>query len=269
MNDLPVVSVRDLRFGYPGRAEFLGPLDLEFASGGMLGIIGPNGAGKSTLLKLIAGILKPSCGVVTLFGRPMAKIPLRRRAADVAFLPQSPLTPGEVTAGEVVLLGRFPRRRYRFFDSAEDARIAAEAMRTTETTEFADRPLGTLSAGERQRVHVAAALAQEPRLLILDEPTSALDPYHQLQIFALLRKLTREKGVSLIVVTHDINLASQACDRIALLSGGRIAAAGDVGDVVRPETLREVYGVEFARGEFGPGLPWWVLPLPPGVTDMT
>jgi iron complex transport system ATP-binding protein len=235
----------------------------------MLGIIGPNGAGKSTLLKLIAGILKPSGGAVTLFGRPMAKIPLRRRAAEVAFLPQSPPTPGEITAGEVVLLGRFPRRRYRFFDSAEDGRIATEAMRITETSEFSDRPMRTLSAGERQRVHVAAALVQDPRLLILDEPTSALDPYHQLQIFALLRRLIRETGLSLIVVTHDINLASQACDRIALLSRGRIAAAGGVDDVVRPERLREVYGVEFARGEFGPGLPSWVLPLPPNVTGAT
>lgn len=268
MNDRPVVSVRELRFGYPRCASFLGPLALEFATGGMLGIIGPNGVGKSTLLKLIAGILKPSSGGVSLFGRPIRTIPLRRRAADVAFLPQSPGTPDDMTAGEVVLLGRFPRRRYRFFDSPEDGRIAAEAMRMTETNDFIDRPLGALSAGERQRVHIAAALAQEPKLLVLDEPTSALDPYHQIHIFALLRKLIAETGVSLIVVTHDLNLAAQSCDQVALLNRGRVVLTGTVDEVLQPDTLRGVYGVQFARGEFGPGLPPWVLPRPLSATGM-
>ena len=264
-----MLSITGLRFGYPRCPTFLGPIDLELHSANLLAVIGPNGAGKSTLLRLIVGLLTPREGQVLLSGRPVTGTNARRRAAAVAFLPQGPQAPPDLTALEVVLLGRFPRRMYRFFDSGEDHRVAQDTMRTTETIEFADRRLDTLSAGERQRVHLAAALAQQPELLVLDEPTSALDPYHQLSIFGLLRRLCRERSMTVVVVTHDLNLAGQHCDTVVLLTDGRVAATGPAGQVLRPDILQSVYRVGFHAGVLGPEARPWVLPVPPEVVGMS
>lgn len=230
-----------VRFGYPGQSTFLGPIDLELRSGKMLAIVGPNGAGKSTLLRLATGLLSPRAGSISITD----SLSRAERARTIAFLPQHCEVPPELTTREVVLLGRFPHRGYRFFDSPEDHRITDEAMHTTESLPFADRAIGTLSAGERQRVHLAAAIAQQPRLLMLDEPTAALDPYHQIHVFGMLGRMCRDDGLGIVVVTHDLNLAGQYADSILLLRDGRMAAAGDPNQVLCPEILRSVYGVGF------------------------
>jgi len=242
-----------IRFGYPGRELFLGPLDLSVNGGELWGVIGPNGSGKSTLLRLSVGLLPAAQGRVLLHGRPIGEIPPLARARQVAFLPQRPEAPPAITARQLVLLGRHPYRRYLLFESSEDFRVAEAALRQTQMLEFADRPLNTLSGGEAQRAHLAAALAQQPRVLVLDEPTSALDPYHQLQIFSILRALAREQGLALLAATHDLNLAGQFCDRLLLLSNGREARRGAPADVLDPETLARVYGVRFRKVDGGSG----------------
>jgi len=243
--DGPSLSMSGVRFGYPGGPMFLGPIDLAINPGELLAIVGPNGAGKSTLLRLAGGLLHPGGGSILVAGRALDSLPRSERARMIAFLPQHCDAPPELTSRQVVLLGRYPHRGYRFFDSPQDHRIAEEAMGTTEALRFADRAIGTLSAGERQRVHLAAAVAQQPRLLMLDEPTSALDPYHQISVFGLLRRMCREDGRGVAVVTHDLNLAGQYADSILLLREGRATATGTPHQVLRPATLRSVYGVEF------------------------
>ncbi len=246
MSDGDVILQTDrLRFGYPRQDVFLGPVDLRIAAGQTWGIIGPNGAGKSTLLRLVVGLLTPTQGQVSLDGQPVARLSAVARARLAAFLPQKPVSPAGATAREVVLLGRFPYRQHRLFESQDDVRIADEALASTETSEFADRRMETLSGGEAQRVHLAAALAQQPRLLVLDEPTAALDPYHQLHLFSILAAQARQTGLAVLVATHDLNLAGRFCDRLLLLHAGRAAAAGPPREVLEPEVLADVYRVAF------------------------
>ncbi len=240
----PLLAIRRLRFGFARRADFLGPMDLDLHRNQCCGIIGPNGAGKSTLLRLLAGLVRPTAGDVILDGRPLADMPAAQRARRIAYLPQNLPDDLPLTAGEVVLMGRYPHRRFGLFEDAADERIADDCLRTTETFEFKHRPMSTLSGGEAQRVHLAAALAQQPAILLLDEPTAALDLYHQIGIFQTLRRLAVEQSLLIVAVTHDLNLAARFCDRVVLLDGGRLTAAGPTQDVLRPAVLEPVYRVE-------------------------
>jgi iron complex transport system ATP-binding protein len=178
----------------------------------------------------------------------------------MAFVPQRSELPGEMSVRDVVLMGRYPLRRYRVFETAEDFGAADDAMRATSTLALADRRVGGLSVGEQQRVQVAAALAQAPSLMLLDEPTSALDPYHQLSIFELLSRLRREEGLSVVVVTHDLNQAGQFADALLLLHDGKVVASGAAESVLSETTLRSVYGVHFHRVETLDPRRAWVLP---------
>lgn len=256
-----ILRTDGLRFGYPGQGEFLGPIDLHVAAGQLWGVIGPNGSGKSTLLRLCVGLLNPNEGRVLLEGQEVGRLPGLDRARRSAFLPQRPGAPAWATAREMVLLGRFPYRRYRLFESARDFRIAEEALRLTELLELADRRVETLSGGEAQRVHLAAALAQQPRLLVLDEPTSALDPYHQLHIFSILASLAATRELAIMVATHDLNLAGQFCDRLLLLAEGAAVGCGGPEEVLKPEVLEGVYRVRFRTVENLDGGRRWVLPV--------
>ncbi len=245
MSDQALLSLREVRFGYDREEEFLGPVSVELRAGGLLTVVGPNGAGKSTLLRLMNGLLTPAGGTIEVTGRRLESLGGRRRATLMAFMAQHNSAPPDLVVRDVVLLGRYPHRRWGFFDTPEDHRIAAASMATTDTGRFADRTLATISAGEQQRVHLAAALAQQPRLLLLDEPTSALDPYHQLSIFGVLRELCNRGDAGVVVATHDLNLAGQYADQILLLSEGKVAGAGPAEEVLRAERLERVYGVSF------------------------
>ncbi|MFH0982133.1 MAG: ABC transporter ATP-binding protein [Planctomycetota bacterium] len=255
-----ILSAGALRYGFPDRPDFLGPLDVRMGRGGLTGIIGPNGAGKTTLLRLLAGILKPKAGVVRLADVDLTRTSTRDRARRLAYLPQKPPSDLASTALEVVLMGRFPHRTYHLFESQRDVEICREAMRLTGTSELGDRNMATLSGGEAQRVHLAAALAQQPEVLLLDEPTSALDLYHQLVVFGLLVRLTREQGLACVVVTHDLNLVGRHCDRLVLLDNGSIVASGKPEQVLTDDVLAPVYGVRFAVYRFDPNERPWIFP---------
>ncbi len=259
----PILEARDVTYGFPGRPTFLQPVGLEIRCGQCWGIIGPNGAGKSTLLRLLAGLLSPGSGTVRLAGRSLGRIRSGRRAQQIAFLPQHVPTDLPSTAREIVLMGRFPHRGFGLFESAEDFEIADRALAATETASLADRPLATLSGGEAQRVHIAAAIAQQPRVLLLDEPTAGLDLCHELAVFSRLRQLAEEDGLAVVVVTHDINLAARFCSRVLLLDDGRPVAAGPPGEVIRTEVLEPVYGVELVAARVGGSGEGWIVPLGP------
>jgi len=257
-----LLTLRDVRFGFPTRPDFLGPISLAIAGGECWAIVGPNGAGKSTLLRLMAGLSAPHAGEVKIFGKSLRCISTRRRAQQVAFLPQR--TPADVDfcARDVVLLGRYPHRSLGLFESTEDYCVVEQALALTETVAYADRPIATLSGGEAQRVHLAAALAQEPRVLLLDEPTASLDLQHQLAIFRILQDKARRDGLGVVVVTHDVNLAALFCTHVLLLHEGRAVAQGLSAAVLTPSVLQPVYGVKLVTLAV-PDEPdrRWIVPL--------
>ncbi len=211
-------------------------------AGAITGLIGPNGAGKSTLLTALLG-LTPCSGGVHFEGDDLLAMPRRDRARRAAFVEQSATTEERVTVSDVVALGRIPFQSALSADNAaEDDAIIAACLAKTGMSGFAKRRFDTLSGGEQQRVHIARALAQEPRLLLLDEPTSHLDISAQLQILALLRTKAAS-GTTIVIALHDLNLAARCCDHLVVLNKGSVAAAGPPNTVLSPDLLRSVYGV--------------------------
>lgn len=255
-----LLRATDVTFGFPRRTDFLKPVRVEIDRGQCWGIIGPNGSGKSTLLRLLAGLLRPRTGAVHIDGCSLADMPLRRRARRIAFLPQHMPSELTLTGREVVLMGRYPHRRFGLFDRAEDVEIADRALETVEAAPFADRPLATLSGGEAQRIHVAAVLAQQPDVLLLDEPTAALDLCHQLAIFSTLRDWADRRRSAVVVVTHDVNLAARFCSHVLLLNDGRLSAAGTPAEVICPAVLGPVYGVALAEAVTDDPAGPWIVP---------
>jgi iron complex transport system ATP-binding protein len=237
------VRVDDMRFRYTahGGPWVLDGVSLAASPGEVLGLLGPNGSGKSTLLRLISGALVPVEGTVEVCGKPLGALSRREAAQTVAMvLPEGGRAlPFRVEA--LVLLGRAPYLGDLEWEGPEDRRIAREAMARARVDHLSDRYFDELSLGERQRVLLAQGLAQEPRVLLLDEPAAHLDIHHQVEIHALLEKLSREKGMTVIAVSHDLNLAAEYCDRLAVLSHGRVRADGKPDVVIREDLLREVY----------------------------
>jgi iron complex transport system ATP-binding protein len=216
-------------------------IDATVSAGEWVALIGPNGAGKTTLLRAIARLV-PFAGSITLDGR--ATVGLRRAELSrlVAVVPQEPSTPSWMTVGEYVLLGRTPHLGPLAREGGRDRDAAGRALTRLDLLEYHDRRLGTLSGGEKQRVVVARALAQEARIVLLDEPTAALDIGHQQQALDLLDVLRRESGLTLVAAMHDLTLAAQYADRMVLLDGGRVAADGLPPDVLTEEAIFRHYG---------------------------
>jgi iron complex transport system ATP-binding protein len=209
--------------------------------GEFVALIGPNGAGKSTLVRLAAGFLRPQRGRIRLFGRPPQAWRQRELARLMALVPQGAFLPPTYTVWESVLLGRTPYLGFLGWASAQDNRIAREALQQVGGAHLAERLVGELSGGERQRVLLARALAQQPRLLLLDEPTTHLDIHHQVSVLALLSEVCAG-GVAVLAVLHDLNLASTFADRVVLLCDGRLLADGPPAEVLRHELLAPAYG---------------------------
>ncbi len=216
---------------------------LSVSGGEIVGVLGPNGSGKTTLLRAMAGGLQPASGRVTLDGRDIRTMRPKAVARRIAVVAQNGYTPFSFSVKDIVLMGRWPHLGRFAVETQRDMDVVALAMEATNVAHLAMRPITELSYGERQRVMVARALAQEPGVLLLDEPTSHLDPRHQVEIMDLVWGLSRRDGLAVVAVLHDVNLASQYCDRIVMLKGGRTVAAGVPGEVITAETIEDVYGV--------------------------
>lgn len=240
--DGAALSAEDVSYTV-GLAQLLEVVSLEVRPGTLLGLIGPNGAGKSTLLKCISQLLAPSTGQVRLDGEDLDGRSPQEIARHIALLPQSTTLNFAFTCLEVVLMGRNPHLGRFQAEGTRDHAIAQQSMADTDSAEFVTRLITEVSAGERQRVLLARALTQQPRLLLLDEPTAGLDVQHQLQVFTLMRDLVRQ-GLTAIAVVHDLNLAARYCDRLVLLDRGAVHARGSVRDVLTPANLADVFNVE-------------------------
>lgn len=205
-------------------------------------IIGPNGAGKTSLIKLIAGLIRPGAGTVQLFDRPLCQYSRVEFARQVAMVPQNVPLDFPFTVAETVLMGRSPHLGFLELERHRDRAIAEEAMRFTGVAHLAQRRLDQLSGGERQRVIIARAICQQPRVILLDEPTAALDLAHQMRIMDLMERFRREQGITVIMVSHDLNLAAMYGDQLLLLNQGRVACEGRPAEVLTYEQLENTYG---------------------------
>lgn len=234
-----MLQVRDIKYRYA--EPVLNGLTFDLGAGELLAVLGPNGSGKSTLLKIIVGILKPAGGHVSLDGRDLVSMPRREAARLLGYVPQESAVRFPLTAMEFVLQGRFAQGRLLGFESEDDVQAASWAMEVTESSQFATRFVGELSGGERQRVMLARALASRPRLLILDEPVANLDVSHQVKMFDLLKKLTSRGEMSAIVVTHEVNLASEFARRVLMLKRGEMVACGVPRDVMTESSLEGLF----------------------------
>jgi iron complex transport system ATP-binding protein len=217
-------------------------LDLSLAEPGLVALIGPNGAGKSTLLRTIAGLVRPERGTLTLDGRPLDTLTPEARAQTLAYLPQERTVAWPLSVRDIVGLGRAARHDPRHGPNADDAKAVEAALATMDVAAFADRSVLDLSGGERARVLMARALAQQPQVLLADEPAAGLDPAHQWTLFQHLAALA-DDGVCVIVAVHDLALAARFARHVVLMAQGRIAAAGLADRVLVPETLAGVYGI--------------------------
>jgi iron complex transport system ATP-binding protein len=241
-----------------GRTTVLHSVRLDLPAGGWLAVIGPNGSGKSTLLRCVLGFQSYE-GLIRIDGADAAGMPRRERARRLAYAPQRPVLPEGISAREYVMLGRTPHRPLLAAPRALDRQVVGEVMARLELEELADRPLQTLSGGEQQRAVLARALAQQPRVLLLDEPTAALDLGHAQQVLDLVDRLRRQDGLTVLSALHDLTLAGQYADRLALLSAGRLVAEGAPAEVLTTEALQAHYGAraQVVEGPAGPA----VLPI--------
>ena len=237
---MPILEVDSIGFTYNG-SPILTDITFALEQGDFLGMIGPNGSGKTTLLRLIDGILIPREGAIRLRGLPLQKMRRNEIAKTLAVVPQSSPLFFPYTVRAVVLMGRTPHLGGWRFEKSSDFMIAEHAMAKTDILELADRPMNRLSGGEFHRVLIARALAQEPQILLLDEPTAFLDIRHQVDFFTLLQDLSENQNLTVIAVTHDINLASLYCERIALIHEGRMKAIGPPEEVVTERNIQDVY----------------------------
>ena len=251
MRDLLWADNVSFRYG-AGAPLVLDGVSLRLADGALAGILGPNGSGKTTLLRLLSGTRRPTSGRVlsspsTSLGasdRPLDQLSRREVARRIAVVPQETELAFEYRAIEIVLMGRHPHLGVFAVEGPDDIRIAQEAMASTGTSHLADRFFHELSGGEKQRVVIAAALAQSANLLLLDEPTASLDLGYQLEISSLLLRLNQDHGVTMAISTHDLNLAASICRELILMRGGKVIAAGPTAEVLTPENVRQLYDVE-------------------------
>ena len=237
----------DLAYGYvrrdDARSFSLREVSVDVPRGSLTGLLGPNGCGKTTLLKLMAGILTPRTGAVTLNGSPIALLSRREIARRIAVVPQETHPAFDYTVMEMVLMGRHPHLGPLQLEGPADLALARDALAATGTDHLAHRAYMTLSGGEKQRVVIASALTQASDVLLLDEPTASLDLGYQLEVAALLSRLNRDRGITMLLATHDLNLAAAVCDHLVLMHDGRVLAQGPTADVLTAPMIRQIYDV--------------------------
>ena len=240
---MSIICANNINFSY-ATTPIMEDVSLNIDEAQIVAIIGPNGSGKTTFLKIINGTLFPNSGQMLIEGRDTLLWSRKDLAKTVAIVPQETATIFSFYAEEIVLMGRFPHLSNYRFEDKKDYRIVHEAMEKTDTLAFANRRFDELSAGERQRVLIARALASEPKILLLDESTVFLDLKHQMQFLALLRQLNVTQKLTVIFVTHDINLAAQHASQIILLYSGKNYAIGTPAEVITAANIKEVYDVD-------------------------
>lgn len=239
----PRLEARRLSASY-GPTRALDGLDAVVAPGELVALLGENGSGKSTFLKVVARILPPTGGELLLDGRLFAQLDRRETARRIAYLPQAVDLVFPIRCLDLVLQGRAPHSKAFAADSAEDLERARAAMQACDVEDLAERDVSGVSGGEKRRVFLARALAQEAEIWLLDEPTSGLDPRHRLEFLELLRRTHAERKATLILVTHEIDLAGDIADRVIFLRSGRALASGPPAGVLTPDRLRDAFGVE-------------------------
>ncbi len=238
-----MIEVNSISFRY--RQEWvLQDVSFRVEKGEFVGVIGPNGSGKTTLLKMLYRLLSPQKGEILFELVPMKKMGRADIAKRIAVVAQETQLLFPFSVLETVLMGRSPYLGQLMFESEKDLEIARKAMEWTETLAFSERAMDELSGGERKRVFIARALAQEPEVILLDEPTANLDIHHQMDFLDLILTLNREKGLTILMASHDMNIASEFCDRLLLLQGGRIYKIGTPDEVITKENIARVYGCE-------------------------
>lgn len=235
------IEAKGLGLGY-GEIRIWKDLNLEITEPGLVGILGPNGVGKSTFMYALNKILEPTEGTVYLGGRDIQEMDYKDIAKTVAYVPQQSNETFAMSVLDTVLMGRYPISG--FTTTEEDVKVAIRCLKMMNLTDLAMRNFNELSAGQHQKVMIARGLAQEPQILMLDEPTSNLDIYHQVYVMKLLRDIAKEQGIIVLVICHDINVASRFADRLILFSKGTIAADGTSKEVVTAENIKNVYGMD-------------------------
>jgi len=238
-----LLSANSLSLSYNGH-NVVQDFNLTIPPRTIVGLVGPNGSGKTTILRALAGLIEPRSGTALVQGKSASRLEKRLRARQIGWVPQQESAAWPLTVAEVVRLGRAPHRGWLMPFTAEDMDIVECALARADLLELKHRPVNKLSGGEFQRVLIARVLAQEPEALLLDEPTASLDIHHQIQVLDLVRSLVNEKGLSVVMAIHDLNLAVRYCDQLVLLNRGTQVSAGTPEEVLTPQNLHAVFGVD-------------------------
>lgn len=238
-----VIRASQLVFGYKDQSV-LNQLNMDIPEGVFTAIVGPNGCGKTTFVKQLIKSLKPQSGELSLFDKPLSNYSHKALGKVIAYVPQATQIGFDFTVEEVVMMGRYPHLRRFQAESQRDKDIAAEAMKATGVWHLRHELANELSGGEQQRVIVAKALAQEPQVLILDEPISHLDLHHQVELMSLIRRLPREKGITVVAIIHDLNLAMDYSDHVVMMQQGRVAYAGPPTETISEASIKSIYNLE-------------------------
>ncbi len=238
------ISINALSYSY-GDDCVLSDISFDIEKSSFSAVIGPNGSGKSTLMKILAGILRYKKGKILLSGKSLKKYSGKKLARHAAYVPQIASTEFPFTVNELVLLGRSPHQGMLGMNSKKDHMIADQAMEFTDIMALSQKSINRISGGERQRVFIARAICQQPEILLLDEPASALDLAHQIRLMDLLERLKKETDITIVMVSHDINLAAMYSDAMVLIKNGKIVRTGTASDVIQPVVLNEIFGCPF------------------------
>ena len=256
----PILETRNIRFAYD-KTEVLCGVDLAVGRGSVTGIIGPNGSGKSTFVRILAGSLTPDQGSVYFEGRDLSSMKRRTIAQNISVVPQEVVFHFPFTVYDFVMMGRHPYQKLTPFESEQDAKCVARALEQTGLSGFERRSVLDLSGGEKQRTVLASALAQDTPVMLLDEPTASLDLKYQVHIHKILVRLARDQGMTVVLVTHDLNLGALYCDRLVLMNQGQIVADGPPDQVCTEANVLEYYGVKVVTGTSDTGGGRFILPV--------
>ena len=238
-----MIKVEGINFSYNKNEEFINDLSVEFENGKITTILGPNGSGKSTLLSLLCGLNKAKSGSIFIYGKDITKLKYKDIAKIVATVHQQNSVPNDITVRDLVSYGRLPFKKRFEHINRDDEKIINWALKETGLEGMEEKLVMSMSGGERQRVFIAMALVQKPKILFLDEPTTYLDIYHQIEILELVQRLNKDHGTTIVMVLHDINQAIKYSDNVAVMKDGALVKEGRANDIINENLIRKVYGV--------------------------